>query len=351
MPGKLSTLCYIERDGQYLMLHRVVKKNDVNKDKWIGVGGHFEEEESPEECLLREVWEETGYTLTDYRFRGIVTFVSGDGVTEYMHLFTATDFTGTPIPCNEGVLEWVPIEKVWDLNLWEGDKIFFRLLDENVPFFSLKLTYNGHGILQEAILNGKPLELFEIVDQGGKSTGIVRERGVAHCCGSPHKTVHTWLARKTADGGCQLLLQKRSKEKDAWPGCYDISSAGHISVGEEPLTTALRELQEELGITVNANQLLFLGNCLRERKAIFHGRPFHDCEYSTVFLCFLSPEQETFSLQPEEVEDVLWVDVNDFRQLLQNPDLPHCIDDENELSMLLSALNASTQSGENTSAS
>ena len=129
----LSTLCYIEKDHKYLMLHRVVKKNDVNKDKWIGVGGHFEEDESPEECLLREVWEETGYRLTDYRFRGIVTFVSGDGVTEYMHLFTATGFEGTPVPCNEGVLEWVDKDEVWNLNLWEGDKIFFRLLDGSHP--------------------------------------------------------------------------------------------------------------------------------------------------------------------------------------------------------------------------
>lgn len=98
----LSTLCYIEKDGQYLMLHRTVKKNDVNKDKWIGVGGHFEADESPEECVLREVKEETGYMLTSYRFRGIVTFVSGNGVTEYMHLFTADEFEGKSIACSEG---------------------------------------------------------------------------------------------------------------------------------------------------------------------------------------------------------------------------------------------------------
>ena len=103
----LSTLCYIEKDGQYLMLHRTVKKNDVNKDKWIGVGGHFEADESPEECVLREVKEETGYTLASYRFRGIVTIVSGNGVTEYMHLFTADEFEGKPIACDDCDLEWV----------------------------------------------------------------------------------------------------------------------------------------------------------------------------------------------------------------------------------------------------
>ena len=155
----LSTLCYIERDGKYLMLHRTVKKNDVNKDKWIGVGGHFEVDESPDECLLREVKEETGYTLTSYRFRGIVTFISGGGVTEYMSLFTADGFEGEPIPCDEGELEWVDIDKLETLNLWEGDKIFLRLLKEDAEFFSLKLVYDGGDRLVTAILDGKPLEL------------------------------------------------------------------------------------------------------------------------------------------------------------------------------------------------
>ena len=139
----LSTLCYIEKDGKYLMLHRTVKENDVNKEKWIGVGGHFEKDESPEECLLREVREETGYTLTSWRYRGIVTFVSGDGVTEYMSLFTADGFQGDPIPCDEGELAWVDIDQVETLNIWEGDKIFFRLLAQDRPFFSLKLVYDG----------------------------------------------------------------------------------------------------------------------------------------------------------------------------------------------------------------
>ena len=154
----LSTLCYIEKDGKYLMLHRTVKKNDVNKDKWIGVGGHFEADESPEECILREVKEETGYTLTSYRFCGIVTFVSGNGVTEYMHLFTADGFEGEPIVCDEGELEWVDIDKIELLHIWEGDKIFLRLLAEKVPFFSLKLVYDGHDGLISAVLNGKEIK-------------------------------------------------------------------------------------------------------------------------------------------------------------------------------------------------
>ena len=143
---KLSTLCYIEKDGQYLMLHRTVKKNDVNKDKWIGVGGHFEHQESPEECLLREVKEETGYTLESWKYRGIVTFVYGEDIVEYMSLYTADRFSGEEIPCDEGELEWVDKEKIMDLNLWDGDKIF------------LKLVYDTNDVLIYAALDGKELE-------------------------------------------------------------------------------------------------------------------------------------------------------------------------------------------------
>ncbi len=133
--ASLSTLCYLEQNGKYLMLHRTRKEKDVNKDKWIGVGGHFEKEESPEECLVREVREETGYTLTSYRFRGLVTFVSGDGITEYMSLFTADGFTGQETACDEGELQWVDKKDISGLNLWEGDRIFFRLLEEREDFF------------------------------------------------------------------------------------------------------------------------------------------------------------------------------------------------------------------------
>ncbi len=157
MRSPLTTLCYIEKNDCYLMLHRVTKKNDINHDKWIGVGGHFEETESPEDCLCREVKEETGLELTDYRFRGIVTFVSDDDPPEYMCLYTATGFAGELISCDEGTLEWVPKARIPQLNLWEGDRVFFRLLQEEAPFFSLKLVYR-HGILAEKVLNGKELE-------------------------------------------------------------------------------------------------------------------------------------------------------------------------------------------------
>ena len=155
--SKLTTLCYIEKGDSYLMLHRVSKKHDVNKDKWIGIGGHFEENESPEECLLREAKEETGLTLTSWKFRGIVTFISEGWNTEYMCLYTADGYEGEIIPCNEGVLEWIRKEDLLKLNLWEGDKIFLKLLQENAPFFSLKLAYKGD-VLTEAVMDRKKLK-------------------------------------------------------------------------------------------------------------------------------------------------------------------------------------------------
>ena len=153
---KNTTLCYIQREGQYLMLHRVKKKNDVNQDKWVGIGGKFEDRESPEDCLLREVQEETGLTLTSYAYRGLVTFVSDQWETEYMHLFTADAFEGEIGPCDEGNLEWVDKDKVKDLPIWVGDKIFLDLLTQEVPFFSLKLAYEGETLV-EAVLNGQEL--------------------------------------------------------------------------------------------------------------------------------------------------------------------------------------------------
>lgn len=156
-----STLIYLENEaGEYLMLHRVKKENDINRDKWIGVGGGFEYGESPEECAVRETWEETGLTLTDYRYRGIVTFdCEGQKCTQYMHLFTASAWTGELTECSEGDLEWVPKEKVCGLPIWEGDKIFFRLLEEERPFFSLKLSYSAEDVLLRAALDGKELPL------------------------------------------------------------------------------------------------------------------------------------------------------------------------------------------------
>lgn len=153
---KQTTQCYLERDGQYLMLHRTKKENDENKDKWIGVGGKFEEGESPEDCMMREVREETGFSVSQWRYCGIVTFVSDVWPAEQMHIFVCTEWNGEEIVCDEGDLEWIEKQRLLDLTMWEGDKVFLRLIDEKRPFFSLKLCYEGE-TLKKAVLDGKPL--------------------------------------------------------------------------------------------------------------------------------------------------------------------------------------------------
>ena len=153
-----TTLCHIEKDGCYLMLHRIKKENDLNRDKWVGIGGKFEDKESPEECNRREVFEETGLILKNAEYRGIVTFVSDKWETEYMHIFYSDSFSGEIKECDEGVLEWVKKEKLYSLPIWEGDKIFLNLLETDTPFFSLKLEYTGDTLLK-AVLNEKILDI------------------------------------------------------------------------------------------------------------------------------------------------------------------------------------------------
>ncbi len=159
---KNSTLVHIEKDGKYLMMLRTKKKNDVNGDKWVAPGGKFEDGESPEECAIRETREETGLILTDYALRGIVTFVSDKWETEYMHIFSAYNFSGEIISdCDEGELHWVDKKDIYNLPIWIGDKIFLRLIeDPKTPFFSLKLKYVGEELV-EAILDGDELDIKE----------------------------------------------------------------------------------------------------------------------------------------------------------------------------------------------
>lgn len=146
-----TTLCYIEKDNKYLMLHRTKKENDLNEGKWIGVGGKFEKDETPEECLLREVKEETGLTLTKYHLRAVITFISNKWETEYMYLFTANEFTGELIDCNEGELEWVDKDEILRLNIWEGDRIFLKKMIEEDNFFTLKVVYEGDKLVENVI--------------------------------------------------------------------------------------------------------------------------------------------------------------------------------------------------------
>ncbi len=158
MRTPLTTLAYVEQDGKYLMLHRTKREGDINHDKWLGVGGHFEAGESPDECMCREVKEETGLTATSWRARGLVTFIGG-GICEYMHLFTVDGFQGEVIECDEGDLEWVDKAHVNDLPAWEGDRIFLRLLAEEAPYFLLKLVYDEQEHLAAATLNGEDIAI------------------------------------------------------------------------------------------------------------------------------------------------------------------------------------------------
>ena len=154
-----TTLCHIEKNGKYLMLHRIKKKNDLNQDKWIGIGGKFEDKESPEECNRREVLEETGLKLNSACYRGIVTFVSDKWETEYMHIFKSNDFSGCVKECDEGELCWVDKKEIFNLPIWVGDKIFLKLIeDDSIPFFSLKLCYQGEELVYAA-LNDKQLSI------------------------------------------------------------------------------------------------------------------------------------------------------------------------------------------------
>lgn len=146
---KLTTLCYIQKDNCYLMLHRIKKSQDINEGKWIGVGGKFEADETPEECLLREVKEETGLTLSTYQYRGLLTFINSQCETEYIFLYTADAYEGTlTSDCGEGILKWVPVEQIDQLDLWEGDRIFLRYLKESTAPFSLKLKYEGDVLVE-----------------------------------------------------------------------------------------------------------------------------------------------------------------------------------------------------------
>lgn len=333
---KLTTLCYLEQDEKYLMLHRISKKNDVNKDKWIGIGGKFEFGESPEDCLLREAREETGFILTDYRLRGVVTFLFNDEEAEYMFLYTASGFYGEPSLCDEGTLEWIRKDEIDRLNLWEGDRIFFELLKDEYPFFSLKLHYRGD-LLSEAVLDGRPMELLDVLNEDGEPSGLVRERTLVHLRGDYHRTSHVWVVKKGMDGGHELLLQKRSGKKDSFAGCYDISSAGHIPAGVDYLDSAVRELKEELGIHAEKEELIRIGFHDGRYSGEFYGKPFKNHEKSAVYLYEKPVDAEKLVLQESEVEEVRWFPIREALAAAKEKRPGFCLF-EDEIQMLLDYL-------------
>ena len=228
----------------------------------------------------------------------------------------------------EGVEHVVNIEDVWKLNLWEGDKIFFRLLDEKIPFFSLKLVYNLQGQLECAVLNGKPMEMFDVIDESGTPTGLIKERGVVHREGALHATSHIWIARENNKSGYDILLQKRSSIKDSHPGCYDISSAGHICAGDEALNSALRELEEELGIAAAPEHLKEFGVQFKNYEGEFYGKPFRDRQRSVLYLYTEPVDENTLTLQESEIESVIWMDYAEVLQAIRKNTMKHCIYEE-----------------------
>lgn len=250
---KLTTLCYIEQDEKYLMLHRVKKENDLNHDKWIGVGGKLEDGETPEECLLREVQEETGYTLTQYRLRGIITFLSDEWESETMYLYTATGFTGTQCTCDEGNLVWVPKKEIESLKLWEGDKIFFRFLEEDKGVFSLKLRYEGDTLVEQKMeqdITGEYRSKVELI-QEARSASRAKTRFLAemsHDIRTPMNAIvgmtDIALAEKKMSERVRHCLEKIHETSDYMMSLFsdvlDISriESGRIMLCKKPVDIA-----------------------------------------------------------------------------------------------------------------
>lgn len=329
-----TTLCYIEMAGKLLMLHRTKKKNDENADKYIGLGGHFLDGETPLECVKREVYEESGLTLENPTYRGIVHFSSDEFGEEEMHLFTDTLPLSAFSECDEGDLSLIEKEKLFSLHLWEGDLIFLSLLFNDAPFFDLSLDYKGEKLVSAA-LDGHPAELFDLLDENGNRTGAFKERSLVHRDGDKHATAHVWIYRKTKNG-IELLLQKRAENKDSYPGCYDISSAGHLSRGEDYLPAAKRELFEELGISADNKDLIPIGFFDRKVTSFFSGKPFIDDEHSALYLYDGKDlKKDDFHIDKNELSEVRWFSSKELTDKVC--DKSFCLN-EKELALVLSAI-------------
>lgn len=308
MTEKLGIFCVLEQRGKYRIIKEVVKEG-----------------ESPEECLLRTAGIRENNLSLSWRSRGILTLVKGEMPTEYVFLFSAQDSESIEKEESTDTVSWEKADEILNKTAGEEEKICFRLLMEDGPFFSLKVILDGKNILKMASLNGKDLELFDILREDGSVSGIVRERGVAHLDGSLHPTSHIWIVRRNRKNGWDLLLQKRSLRKDSNPGCYDISSAGHVAAGDTYLPATLRELEEELGIRAEEKDLHLAGMRKAYFEDVFYGKPFRDYEISAVYIYDRPVDEKKLILQESEVERVKWMDFKECCREVKEGSMKNCI--------------------------
>ena len=307
MSEKLGIFCVLEQKEKYQILKETMKKG-----------------ESPEECLARTVGSENSAPFS-WKARGILILVREEKPTEYMFLFSARQTLPEDRKEETDTACWSKCDEILQNLAGEEEKICFRLMMEKRAFFSLKVTFDRRNILRSASVNGKPLELFDILKEDGSLAGIVRERGVVHLDGSLHPTSHIWIVRRNHSSGGDLLLQKRSLSKDSNPGCYDISSAGHVSAGDTYLPAALRELGEELGIRAEEKDLHLAGMRKAYFEDVFYGKPFRDYEISAVYVYDKSVDEKKLVLQESEVEDVKWMDFQECCRRVDHGGMKHCI--------------------------
>lgn len=323
---KDATLCYIERDGQYLMMLRNKKQNDPNEGKWIGVGGKLEEGESPEECAKREISEETGLQATKLIYCGDVYFRSDVWEEEIMRLFLVTEFEGELADCDEGELHWVDKDKIFDLHLWDGDRIFLKYLVSGREFDEMVLTYRGER-LTSCRVDGEEVELIDVCNEDGSPAGYVASRDFVHWKGLWHTTNHMWAVRQNEGGRPELLLQLRAAGKRLYPSCWDISSAGHIPAGEEAVQGALRELREELGIDAAPDELEYIGTLVMTYDDDY-GEGYHDREHCRISILRKPVELSDLTLQESEVERVMWFGLDELTHAMADGTLKHCLFEE-----------------------
>lgn len=321
---KDATLCYIERDGQYLMLLRNKKPNDPNEGKWIGVGGKPEKGESPEQCANREILEETGLIATGLTHIGDVYFNSDVWEGEIMRLYLVTEFEGELRgECDEGELRWIDRDRIFDLRLWDGDRIFLQYLMNGKRFERMELTYTGER-LTSCEVDGVQAELFDVYNEDGTPAGYVASRDFVHWKGLWHTTVHIWVVGKDEEGCPTLLLQLRSADRRLYPSCWDISSAGHLPAGEDGLTGAVREIGEELGLNVTPEQLEYIGTIVATYDDD-EGEGYHDREHCRLYILRMNPDLSSLHLQESEVEDATVMRYDDIIQAMRDGSLHHCL--------------------------